>query len=240
MSDNISNNQHFNQKEFNQYVLEKNIISIKKTFLKSGRISPYYINWRDVVGEAHSGNMLTRYVISFVTNIGLQPKTFLGVKESMSAFGAHLTYEWAKIQSDYGKSRYPVIIERAKPKDNHGDPENREYVGGLPKGKIVVIEDISTTGDSCMETVRKARENGADVIAAIALTNRNEKRDDGLSVEDFYRRNDVKYYPMSNVIDLLPEIYKNRQDGQDFKHDLEEYFKKYGVKELNLSKIPHM
>lgn len=240
MSNKNGNGHHFSQKGFNEYVLDRNIISIRDTVLKSGRMSPYYMNWRDVVGEGHSGNLLVDYIISFVKDRGLQPKTFLGVKESMSGFGAHLTYEWARLQPEYGKSRFPVVVERAKPKEDHGDPENRDYVGGRPREKVVVLEDISTTGDSCMGTVSKARENGAEIIAVVALTNRNEKRDDGMSVEEFYRKNRVPYHAMSNVLDLLPEVYKNRQDGNDFKDSLEGYFKKYGVRELCLGKIPHM
>jgi orotate phosphoribosyltransferase len=38
---------------------------------------------------------------------------------------------------------------RAKPKD-HGDPKDRYFVGE-PGGKVVILEDVTTTGKSLIE-----------------------------------------------------------------------------------------
>jgi len=232
----------FSQKEFNDYIVERSIVGLykKPVKLSSGRMSPYYIDWKFIMGDSYSMSELVKYVISFTKSKGLKPRSFIGVREGGSPLGVATTIEWARLQEDYGKVGYPIIIGRGKPKDDHGDPKYREFVGGSPREDTVVLEDVATTGTSMMKEVKAVQEAGGNVLAVVALTDRCEKRADGRSVEQFLGDNGINYYPMSNSVDLIREVYKQRQDGPAFKDILEAYFEEYGIRKLNLDKIPHM
>jgi orotate phosphoribosyltransferase len=93
---------------------------------------------------------------------------------------------------------------RGKMKE-HGAPKDRFFLGE-PKGKIVVLEDVTTTGGSLLATVDQLKQLNVDIIAAIALTNRNEKRDDGKTVSEALAEKSVTYYSMSDAVTLIHRL----------------------------------
>jgi len=121
---------------------------------------------------------------------------------------------------------------RAKPKQ-HGDPKDKYYLG-LPKGKIIVLEDTLTTGGSLIETIDNLLSFKVKIIAVIGLTDRNEIRDDGKSVEEAIKEKNVQFYAMSNAIELLPRAYQKIKPGIEIAKNIEKYFKKYGIHEIKL------
>ena len=123
---------------------------------------------------------------------------------------------------------------RAKPKD-HGVPKDKFFVG-MPKGKVVVIEDVTTTGGSLLKTLNGLKQAEVDVSAVISLTNRMEKRDDGKSVQQAVEEQGYKFFSMSSSLDLLPIMFKKLNPGQDVGKAIEQEFQKYGVKQIRLLK----
>jgi orotate phosphoribosyltransferase len=121
---------------------------------------------------------------------------------------------------------------RAKPKE-HGDPKDKYFLG-IPSGKVIILEDVTTTGGSLLQTINSLKDIGVKIIAAIGLTNRNELRDDGKSVEEIILDKNVKYYSMSDAIELLPKIYNKLKPGEIVAKNIETYFKKYGIGEIKL------
>lgn len=175
---------------------------------------------------------LTDFVIDFVEDLELKPNCFYGVPEGATKLGILTQYKWAKKQSDYGSGIYTLSMGRGKIKD-HGDPKDKYFLG-IPKGKIILLEDVTTTGGSLLDTIDTLLEMNISVIAAIGLTNRNELRVDKKSVQKAVEEKGISYYAMSNALDLLPEIYKNLQQKENIAEVVEEYFKKYGVEKINL------
>lgn len=225
----------WDKKNFYNFIVENNLIGFFKEPVKlsSGRFSYWYVNWRNVAESVLLIDLLSDYVISFIKALGLEPECFYGVPEGASKLGIIVQFKWAKEQSDYEQNKYILSMGRAQPKD-HGDPKDKYFLG-IPQGKVVVLEDVTTTGGSLVGAIEKLKELNADIIAAIGLTNRNEKRDDGKSVEDIIKENGVPYYAMSDAIDLLPVIYKKVKPGKTIGKHVEEYFKNYGIKEFKLS-----
>jgi orotate phosphoribosyltransferase len=226
------NGSSFNQNAFNQYIIEHNVVGFKETKLNSGRISPYYVNWKFLMGEAYTLNeLVNRYVIPFVKSKNLNPKSFIGVIEGSGNLGATVTYEWAKQQSDYEKISYPIVIRRSKPKDDHGDPKYRDYVFGDPTKDSIIIEDTTTTATSVMKEVSMAKEKGVNILGCVALTDRNEIRDDGSTVQELFEKEGVPYYPMSNAVNLVPLQlgFTQRMRDKDLTDSIKEYFGKFGA-----------
>ena len=201
--------------------------------LKSGRISYWYVNWRNIAEDVYLIDNLSNYLINYVQYLGLNPDCFYGVPEGATKLGIIAQYKWAKMQNNYDQDVYSLSMGRGKPKQ-HGDPKDKFFLG-VPKGKIIIVEDVTTTGGSLVDTIKKLSEISTQIIAAIGLTNRNEIRDDNKSVEEIIEEKGIKYYAMSNAIELLPITFKLLKPSKEITIHIEEYFKKYGKEEIKLS-----
>ncbi|MEM2949166.1 MAG: hypothetical protein QXT05_02090 [Candidatus Bilamarchaeaceae archaeon] len=224
----------FNKEEFNKFIIEHNVVGFFKEpiTLKSGRKSNWYVNWRTVTEDTYLTDKLTDFVISFVRASLIKPDCFYGVPEGATKIAVITQFKWAKAQIDYSIGRYPLPMGRGKPKE-HGDPKDRYFLG-MPKGKTVVIEDVTTTGGSLISAIKTLKDADVNVVAAISLTNRMEKRDDGKTVEEVVSSHYVKYLAMSDATELLPIAYSKLKPSPDVGKRVEEYFKLYGVKEVKL------
>ncbi|MFH1687254.1 MAG: hypothetical protein ABIE70_06990, partial [bacterium] len=120
----------------------------------------------------------------------------------------------------------------AKPKD-HGAPRDRFFVGA-PKGKVVVIEDVTTTGGSLITTLEFLRETGIAVSAVLSLTNRMERRDDGRTVKEAVEQLGVPFRNMSSALEVLPRIYRQDNPSAAVGKAIEAEFAAYGVAPLKL------
>lgn len=218
-----------NEREnFYNFIVNNNIIGLfrEPIKLKSGRLSFWYINWRNIASDVFLLDQLTDYIFLYINYLGLNPKCFYGVPEGATKIGIITQYKWAKNQENYKSGAYILSMGRGKQKE-HGDPKDRFFLG-VPNGETVIIEDVTTTGDSLVNAIKKLRELNVKIIAAIGLTNRNELRDDRKSVKEIILENDVQYYAMSNAFDLLPKL----EITKEIADHIEAYFKKYGTNRI--------
>ncbi len=218
----------WNKERFYDFILENKIIGFFKEPIKlsSGRMSNWYVNWRTVAEDTYLFDILTDFVLEFTNYLKLKPDCFFGVPEGATKLGLITQFKWAKSQKNYRKGTFIFSMGRGAPKE-HGDPKDKYFLG-VPKGKVVVLEDVTTTGGSILSIIKNLLDMKIQIIAAIGLTNRNEKRDDGKSVEEALNEFRVPYYAMSDAIELLPRL----KPTADIEKVLKEYFKKYGIKEI--------
>jgi orotate phosphoribosyltransferase len=234
----------FNQAKFNSYVIQSGVIGFfeQAITLKSGRKSNWYVNWRRVAGDVYLIDSLSQYVLDFIKDL-IQtqqleiPDSIYGVPEGATKLGIICQYKWAKLSSQYKEGSHVLCMGRASPKQ-HGVPEDKYFVG-MPRGKTLILEDVTTTGGSLLSTIDFLNDSGVEIIGALGLTNRMEKRDDGSTVEEAIRQKlsagkPIKYYSMSNALDLLPELTKLKNPGKEVISSIIGEFKEYGVKEINL------
>ncbi|MBI4211616.1 MAG: hypothetical protein HY540_03175 [Deltaproteobacteria bacterium] len=195
----------FQQNSFHQFLLENKVVGFfeKPITLKSGRQSSWYVNWRKVAGDVYLLDRLADFVLAFVKTKHLDPDVFYGVPEGATKLGLIATYKWAKDQSTFAAGSHAFPMGRAKPKE-HGDPADRFFVGA-PRGRVVVLEDVTTTGGSLLETLAFLAEAKVNVIAAIGVTNRGEQRADGKTVTEALAEKGIPYLAMSEAKDFLRE-----------------------------------
>lgn len=226
----------WDKESFYNFIIENNVIGFFKEpiKLKSGRISPWYVNWRTIAEDVYLIDKLTNFIIEFVKSKGLKPDCFYGVPEGATKLSIITQYKWAKNHPDYDKGVFPLLMGRGNPKE-HGDPKDRFFLG-IPRGKIIIIEDTITTGGAFLETIQRLIDLDVNVIAAIVLTNRDEMGGFGLSLEEYisYKYKSLKFYSMSNAIELLPIIYQKLKPGREIGKSIENYFKKFGIDEIKL------
>lgn len=227
--------ENFSQKEFNDFVLDNNIYGFfnEDLTLVSGRKTRFYANWRNILENVWLTDKLADFVISFVRSIGLEPDCFFGVPEGATKIGIITQYKWAKESGDPSSECNILAMGRGKPKE-HGEAKDRFFIG-MPRGRVVVIEDVTTTGGSLMKTLKSLKEAGVEVIAALSLTNRMEKTDEGISVKEAVERLGIRFCNMSSALELLPVIYERLNPGEEIGRKIEEEFREYGIGELTLN-----
>ncbi|MFH1591214.1 MAG: hypothetical protein ABIC95_04775 [archaeon] len=226
----------FNQMDFNAFIEESGVYGFFKEpiTLKSGRKSQFYANWRTVVEDVFLTDALADFVIAFAKSRGIEADTFYGVPDGATKLGIITQYKWAKESAKYGEGSHVLAMGRKTPKE-HGDPKDKYFLG-MPAGKVAVIEDVTTTGGSLLKALEGLKEAGVDITAVISLTNRMEKRDDGLSVQEAVEKAGFSFFNMSTSLALLPVMYKRLSPGEDIAEGIENEFKEYGVEELQLTK----
>lgn len=212
--------------------------------LASGRRSNWYANWRRVGGDMFLLDRLSDFVIEFLDDLVRDGKiagpidTVYGVPEGASKIGLITQYKLAKRSPGYGPGSHASAMGRGKPKE-HGRPEDRFFLG-MPRGRTVVIEDVTTTGGSLLSCLAQLAEANVDVVAAVGLTNRMERRDDGLSVSDAVTRlsgangSHFHYHHMSEATAFLPLAVRHSKPQQSIVDSIKEEFAAFGCAPLKL------
>lgn len=224
----------FNQKKFNDFIVTNQVVGFfgKPMTLVSGRTTHWYVNWRRVSSDVYLIDKLSDFLLSFVKDQGIKADTFYGVPEGATKLAILSQYKKAKSSSTFGSNSHVLSMGRGKQKD-HGDPNDRVFVG-IPKGKVAILEDVTTTGGSLVKTIRLLKDSGFKVSAAIALTNRNEITDEGEPIPAALKAMGVPYFALSNALELLPYIANKSKLGVSIVQSIRAEFTKYGESKISI------
>lgn len=228
----------FTQSAFDAFIVENKVIGFFDTpiTLKSGRRSNWYVNWRSVSEDAFRLDLLTDFVVAFIEDavvaksLSARPDCIYGVPEGATKIAVVAQLKWAKRSPSFGPGSHAVPMGRGHPKE-HGAVKDRYFLGS-PRGRTVVLEDVTTTGGSLLTTLAALRESNIDVVAAIGLTNRMERRDDGRSVAEAIQAMGVKYLHMSSAVALLPTAAGRESPSEKILREIEQEFQEVGVEQI--------
>ena len=158
------------KEQFIRFLAECGVLKFGTFRLKSGRIAPYFLN----AGEYKTGAQIKRlgeFYADCIVNSGVQADVLFGpaYKGIPLAISASVA-----LYEKYGKN-VGFCFDRKEVKD-HG--EGGMFVGTQPKDgeKVVIIEDVMTSGKALKEVLPKLR--GAakvDVAGMIITVDRMEK-----------------------------------------------------------------
>jgi orotate phosphoribosyltransferase len=133
--------------------------------LSSGQRSSYYINGKQVTLHPQGALAVGRLLLSQLpTDTQAVAGLTLGADPIVSAVSVVSAYENRPI---------PALIIRKEPK-GHG---TMAYIEGpsLPDGaKVVVLEDVVTTGQSALKAVERLKDAGYEVEQVFALVDRKQ------------------------------------------------------------------
>lgn len=133
--------------------------------LTSGQRSSYYINGKQVTLHPYGALAIGRILLSLLP---LDTQAVAGL-----TLGADPIVSAVSVVSAYENRPLPALIIRKEAK-GHG---TRAYIEGLslPEGaKIVVLEDVVTTGQSAMKAVERLRAANYTVNQIISLVDRKQ------------------------------------------------------------------
>ncbi len=179
-------------KEFATFLHQNEAIKFGDFTLTSGKKSSYYIDLRIVPSFPHQFRKMIKSLQNLVSeNIGFDNFDCLAsVPTSGLVIASALALEIVK----------PLIYVRNKPKE-HGTGKAIE--GKLRKDmRVVLVDDVATTGISLVNTIKTLREAGAIVTDACVIINRFEGSTDLLNKEN------VKLHEITNVIEITNLLNK--------------------------------
>ena len=215
------------KQEFIEFMLASDVLKFGDFTLKSGRKSPFFMN----AGAYVTGEQLKKlgefYAKAIVDTYGLDFDVLFGPAYK----GIPLAVVTAiALHTLYGKEvRY--CSDRKEAKD-HGADKGKFLGTKLKDGdRVVMIEDVTTSGKSMEETVPKVRgAANVDIVGLMVSLNRYEK---GKGNKTALKEISELYGLPTAAIVSMPEVIEYLGDrlDDDLKARIDAYYQEYGATE---------
>ena len=186
-------------KEFSTFLHENKIIRFGDFTLASGKKSSYYVDLRLVPSYPHQFRKMVKYLQNeIIKDVGLDKfDSLVSVPTGGLVIASALAIETVK----------PLIYVRSKPKD-YGTSKSVE--GKIQEGmKVVMIDDVATTGGSVINGIKSLKEAKIKVEDAYVIVNRMEGADEALKKED------VTLHSIANVIQITKSLHEQNLVDDD-------------------------
>ncbi|MDR4509298.1 MAG: orotate phosphoribosyltransferase [Candidatus Brocadiaceae bacterium] len=155
--------------------------------LASGKTSNYYINCKSTTLDSRAMCLIGRVFYHKIKDLGV--KAVGGVPLGADPIVAATAF----VSAQDGNPLQAFIVR--KEQKQYGLMKTIE--GNVDEGdKVVIIDDVITTGGSTLEAIDKSRAFGLDVVKAIVLVDRQEGGREniekkGVPLEAIYTRDDL-------------------------------------------------
>ncbi len=218
------------KKEFIDFMLDCNVLRFGDFTLKSGRKSPFFMNAGLYVTGSQLSKLGEYYAKAIHDKYGDDFDVLFGPAYKGIPIGVATTIAFSKL---YGKEiRY--CSNRKEVKD-HGDAG---ILLGSPikdGDRVVIIEDVTTSGKSMEETIPIVKAQGdVKILGLMVSLNRCEKGkgDKGAleEIKDLYGFDTAAIVTMKEVIEYL---YNKPHNGKvviddEIKSRIDAYYEQYG------------
>jgi len=219
------------KKEFIEFLLEMKSLKFGEFTLKSGRLSPYFLN-TGMLYTGESVNKLGKFYASAIKDNITQdfnvvfgpaykgiPLAIATVNSLFSDFNINVSYSF----------------NRKEAKD-HGD---MGLIVGKPLGaddKVILVDDVITAGTAVKESMEILRNNGnPSLIAVIVSVDRMEKgTGEKSAIGELRDSTGIEFFPIVNILDIM-EFLRDETNCLKYNIDknmlgkMEDYRSKYGV-----------
>ena len=221
------------KQEFIDFMVESDVLKFGEFTLKSGRKSPFFMN----AGAYVTGSQLMRLGEYYAKAIHDTYGDDFDVLFGPAYKGIPISVVTAVAYSNlYGKEiRY--CSDRKEEKD-HGADKGSFLGSKLKDGdRVVMIEDVTTSGKSMEETVPKVR-GAADVeiVGLMVSLNRMEKgKGDKCALDEIQELYGFKTSAIVSMADVVEHLYNKECQGKividdKIKADIDAYYEQYGAK----------
>ncbi|MBN1233415.1 MAG: orotate phosphoribosyltransferase [Candidatus Coatesbacteria bacterium] len=159
--------------------------------LSSGRLSPYYIDCKQVTFLPEGQFLIGQMIFSIIEK--LDPKGIGGM-----TLGADPIAISVSLISYLKNKPIPSFSVRKEPK-KHGTLKWIE--GNIESGsEVVVVDDVITTGKSTIDAIKRLREEGYKPLIVIVIVDREENNGKeniesmGIKVEPLFKLSELRDY----------------------------------------------
>lgn len=214
------------KEEFIRFMVQSGALKFGEFTLKSGRKAPYFIN----TGNYKTGAQLAKlgeYYAACIHDNGLEGETLVGPAYKgipLAVTTAVALYEKYGTDMNY-------CFDRKEVKD-HG--EGGLFVGKslTDKEKVIIVEDVMTSGKALRELLPKLRAAAdAEIVGMVISVDRMEKglESDLSAVQEAYKEFGVKVYSIVTMSDIVSAIENGVIEGREYLPAMYAYRKAYGV-----------
>ena len=223
------------KQEFIEFMVESDVLKFGEFTLKSGRKSPFFMN----AGAYVTGSQLMRlgeyYAKAIHEKYGDDFDVLFGPAYKGIPISVVTAVAFSKL---YGKEvRY--CSDRKEEKD-HGADKGSFLGSSLKDGdRVVMIEDVTTSGKSMEETVPKVRgAANVEIVGLMVSLNRMEMGLGGkMSALDEIR--ETYGFPTNAIVtmeEVVEHLYNKECQGKivindEIKKAIDAYYEQYGAKE---------
>lgn len=214
------------KEEFIRFMSDSGVLTFGDFTLKSGRKAPYFINTGNYKTGAHLAR-LGGFYADCIKEHGLEADilfgpAYKGIPLSVSAAVALFN----KYGIDLG-----YCFDRKEAKD-HG--EGGLFVGQQPQdgSRVIIIEDVMTSGKALREVLPKLQAAGDVKVTAMIITvDRMEKAlDSELSaVQQAYKDFGITVHSIVTINDIIKAIEDGVIEGKEHLEAMQSYRSQYGV-----------
>lgn len=222
------------KQEFIEFMARCKVLRFGEFTLKSGRKSPFFMNAGDYVTGYQLKHLGEYYAKAIHDNFGddfdvLFGPAYKGIPLSVATAIAY--------HELYGKEvRYCSNRKEAK---DHGEGGNLLGYTVKDGDRVIMIEDVTTSGKSIEETVPILRaQANVEIKGLIVSLNRMEKgrETEKSALSEIKERYGIEARAIVTMAEVTEHLYNRPIDGEvilndEIKKAIEEYYALYGAKE---------
>lgn len=221
------------KKEFIEFMVDSDVLKFGEFILKSGRKSPFFMNAGGYVTGTQLMKLGEYYARAIHEHYGDDFDLLFGPAYKGIPLSVATTIAYARL---YGKEiRY--CSNRKELKD-HGD--TGILLGSKIKdgNRVVIIEDVTTSGKSIEETVPILKAQGdVRIVGLIVSLNRMEKglNSEKSALEEIQNQYGFQTNAIVTMQEVTEYLYQNPYKGKSLIDDtlkaaIDAYYKQYGAK----------
>lgn len=181
-------------KEFATFLHQSGIIKFGDFTLASGKKSSYYVDLRLVPSHPHQFRRMIKHLQNLISEqIGFDNiDSIASVPTGGLVIASALAYELVK----------PLVYVRSQAKE-YG---TGKLVEGIvkPDMKILLIDDVATTGGSVINGIRELKKSGAKIDYVYVIVNRQEGADSALQKEG------VKLHHLLDIVEIAKILHQQK------------------------------
>ncbi len=206
------------QKNFIKLAIDSGALKFGEFILKSGRQSPYFFNASALIehGELDS---LAEVLKAKIQEENIKIDMIFGPAYKGIFLGSILA---TKLSIN---EKMPVCFNRKEAKD-HG--EGGSLIGAKPKGKILIVDDVISSGLAIKESISLLGPFDVSIEGALVTLDRQERGDTELMASEELEQSGINVFSIVSLDDLLEaddlinddnirriENYRNRYRGEN-------------------------
>jgi orotate phosphoribosyltransferase len=192
--------------QFMEFLVQQNVLKFGSFTLNSGRVSPYFFNLGSVAAGAAFAQLGAAYAAA-VLHSGIEFDLLFGPAYKGIPIAVATSVALAQQGVDVG-----VAYNRKEAKD-HG--EGGMLVGAQVQGRVLMLDDVLTSGKAIRGAAELIRAEGADIAGVVIAMDRAEVMPGATATAVTELAADLAAPVMSiaHVTDVLNYLHENSADS---------------------------